>query len=152
MHKLKQAYFHTNELKALRSDLFLDTPSLAFAVFDANSINHVADGTFDHLSLLTNLHFQAVGCINTRSHDRSTTTALITSLRTSCPPSTDMIAEHILKGEEFQRRVDKQITKRMINPVGWSAYELVARMKLLEDRVRRLESNKTTIAGNYETF
>jgi polyhydroxyalkanoate synthesis regulator phasin len=90
------------------------SPNLQYVNFGNNKIRHVARKVFKPLKNLKSLYFHdGKMCINQYATTVDGISDLISNLTILCPPTYEMIMKDIWSDEEFLRRIDEVIERRV---------------------------------------
>lgn len=139
LRALRQLDFFENNIRTLENGAFDGNPLLAAVNIDYNPIRNVNHAVFDNVPELTSLHIHGATCINQMvNENRQEVENMIFRLSVQCPPTFQMLQSEILKGYDFQRKIDLQIVDRM-NPLNYHILELEEMLKQHDARIKELE-------------
>lgn len=109
---LKQINLSQNQIREIGNGLFEGNPKMTAISLVNNPIRNIAHNVFDHLNQLTNLNVLTTTCINTSADTRVNVESIIFQVSVQCPPTFKMIEERMLKGDDFQSRINEQVAER----------------------------------------
>lgn len=120
---LRALILFNNQLRALESDLFVDTPSVEYINLGSNRLRHLGPNVFTHLNLVT-LRLNENDCIdNFVNNNTAEIDSLTWEASVKCPPTFQQLENEILNGPTFQNIIDP----------------LTSRVAFLENQVAELE-------------